>query len=232
VLTTHKHWDHAKGNEDMVKEFEGIQIVGGEKDDVKACTHPVADGDKLEIGGMTIECMHTPCHTKGHTCYYVTSSDEEEKSSLERSINDVTGHPQVTGFNRLAFTGDTLFIGTVGKFFEGNAKQMHNNLERLHALPADTQIFPGHEYTLDSLNFCKTMDTKNSILDTVIEESKKLLEDGYPTIPRTITEIQQVTIFCRYKDPDVQKLAGADNEVDTLGAIREAKDTKTHLGCL
>jgi len=191
LLTTHKHADHSAGNADMQKEFPDIKIYGGEKDQVKACNNPVSDGDKLNIGGMSIQCMHTPCHTKGHTCYYVTSdTSEESKNELQRNKDEKTSHTHVSGFDKAAFTGDTLFIGTVGKFFEGTAEEMHSNLERLHALPSDTQIFPGHEYTVSSLEFCEKMDPENQKLQTVLDESRKLLDEGYPTIPRTIKEIK------------------------------------------
>lgn len=66
VVTTHHHWDHSRGNDAMVEEFPDIQIVGGKLDNVKACTTPVDDGDKITIGNINIECLHTPCHTKGH----------------------------------------------------------------------------------------------------------------------------------------------------------------------
>lgn len=158
VLTTHKHRDHWLGNGDMVKEFPGVKIIGGKADKVKACTDPVEDGDVITIGNINIKCMHTPCHTKGHTWYYVTIEGNTETDLFcERSKNEITNHPEVKGFSKCVFTGDTLFVGTVGKFFEGDATDMHSNLERLLGLPAETQVFPGHEYTIDSLNFCKTV---------------------------------------------------------------------------
>lgn len=233
ILTTHKHWDHAGGNKDMHKAYPDLKIYGGEKDHVDACTNPVSDGDTFSIGGMDIKCLHTPCHTKGSTCYFVTSDGgEESKEELQRGKNDKTYHSEVSGFTKAAFTGDTLFIGTVGKFFEGTAKDMHGNLEKLHKLPEDTMIFPGHEYTIASLDFCKKMDSNNEKLESVYEESQKLLDEGFPTIPRILREIWDITLFCKYKDPEVQKLAGKDNEIDTLGAIREAKDHGTSLGSL
>jgi hydroxyacylglutathione hydrolase len=187
VLTTHKHWDHSNGNTDMAKEFPDIKIYGGEKDQVKACTDPVSDGDIFKVGGMIIECMHTPCHTKGHICYIVTADDSEEsKGDLQRLTNEDSGHKQVTGFSRAAFTGDTLFVGTVGKFFEGTAEGMHKNLERLMILPSDTQIFSGHEYTVASLEFCKKMDQENPMLEEILENSKNLIGEGFPSLPVTI----------------------------------------------
>lgn len=74
------------------------------------------------------------------------------------------------------------------------------------------------------------MDTKNEDLEDLLEESKKLQEEGYPTVPRTIDVVRKVTLFCKYKEADVQTLAGTDSEAETIGAIRNAKDTGTTLG--
>ena len=119
---------------------------------------------------------------------------------------------------------EILFIGTVGKFFEGNATEMSKNVNRLKALPADTQIFPGHEYTVKSLEYWKTMDANNDLLDSVIEESKDLILDGYPSVPVTIDVVTKITIFWRCDEKKVQKLCKADNEIDALAALRKAKD--------
>ena len=232
VLTTHKHWDHSNGNPDMASNFPDIKVIGGKKDEVQAWTDPVSDKDVIEIGGMKIECMHTPCHTKGHTCYYVTIDAEDISAPVQRSINNKTGCAEVTGFTKAAFTGDTLFIGTVGKFFEGTAKEMSKNVNRLKALPSNTQIFPGHEYTVKSLEYCKTMDTKNDLLDTVIEESKNLILDGYPSVPLSIDVVAKITIFWRCDEQEVQALCKTDNEIDALAVLRKAKDEGKSLGKL
>ena len=187
LLTTHKHWDHSSGNAQMMSQFPELKVLVGAKDasgknkislasKKSICTDPVSDGLTFETGGMTINCMHTPCHTKGHICYYVTV--EGENNQIVRSKEETSGYSQVTGFSKAAFTGDTLFIGTTGKFFEGTAKQMHSNIERLTALPEDTMIFPGHEYTVKSLQFCKSMDQENQKLDQVLEESQELVSEG------------------------------------------------------
>ena len=76
------------------------------------------------------------------------------------------------------------------------------------------------------------MDTENSALESLLAESHKLQEESYPTVPRSISVVKDVTLFCRYKDPKVQQLAGTDDEIETLKAIREAKDNKTSLGRL
>ena len=68
-----------------------------------------------------MKCLFTPCHTTGHICYYITSEGEEDKA---------------------VFTGDTLFIGSCGRFFEGTADQMYKSLGKLAALPKETVSAP------------------------------------------------------------------------------------------
>ena len=73
------------------------------------------------------------------------------------------------------------------------------------------------------------MDTNNPTLESLLEESIKLQGEGYPTVPRTIEVVKEVTLFCKYKDPEAQKLAGSDNEIELLRAFREGKDYGTML---
>lgn len=106
-LTTHHHSDHAGGNVDLVEQMKKLgktdfRVYGGDKR-VDAVTDLISHGDQIKLGdSLVINCLCTPCHTSGHVCFYVTTEDE----------------PGVV------FTGDTLFLGGCGRFFEGNAQQM------------------------------------------------------------------------------------------------------------
>ncbi len=81
VLTTHHHWDHAGGNADLVKLCPDLIVVGGDER-VGALTRKVGDGDQLSVGQLNIKCLFTPCHTKGHICYFVTSNTEPNTDPL------------------------------------------------------------------------------------------------------------------------------------------------------
>uniref|UniRef100_A0A0E0D009 hydroxyacylglutathione hydrolase n=1 Tax=Oryza meridionalis TaxID=40149 RepID=A0A0E0D009_9ORYZ len=122
--TTRK--DHAGGNEKLAQSVPGIKVYGGSLDNVKGCTDQVENGTKLSLGkDIEILCLHTPCHTKGHISYYVTSKEEEDPA---------------------VFTGDTLFIAGCGRFFEGTAEQMYQSLcVTLGSLPKPTRVYCGHE---------------------------------------------------------------------------------------
>lgn len=147
VLTTHHHWDHAGGNAKLVEQFAKLKpgaklaVYGGD-DRIGALTNKVGQGDALTIGELSIKCLFTPCHTTGHICYYVEAPAAANK--------------------RCVFTGDTLFLAGCGRFFEGTAAQMYAALiEKLSALPDDTLVFCGHEYSLQNLAFAQQIEPNN-----------------------------------------------------------------------
>ncbi|EME30514.1 hydroxyacylglutathione hydrolase [Galdieria sulphuraria] len=206
VLTTHKHWDHAAGNKKMAELVFGITIVGGELDEVDGATLSVKDGQIIHVGNICIKALHTPCHTKGHICYYVTTTDSSP--------------PQV-------FTGDTLFIAGCGKFFEGTAKDMfHSLLQVLRVLPLDTRVWCGHEYTVKNLQFAKTVETNNSFIQTKLAWAEQRRSLHEPTVPSTLSEEVQYNPFMRVTEKKLQEsLRMLDSDpVDILAYLRKQKD--------
>jgi len=138
ILTTHHHYDHAGGNEKMLELMDAdkgqIKVVGGDQS-LLALNHQVKDNEKLKIGELEVTCLSTPCHTAGHICYLV-------KDGKEQAV----------------FTGDTLFIGGCGKFFEGTAAQMQSSLQKLASLDPKTLVYCGHEYTKKILNLLQLLN--------------------------------------------------------------------------
>lgn len=74
VLTTHHHWDHAGGNAKLLKSFTDLSVYGGD-DRIEAINHKVTHNDTFNIGNLSVKCLATPCHTRGHICYYVTGEE-------------------------------------------------------------------------------------------------------------------------------------------------------------
>lgn len=127
ILTTHKHGDHSGGNNALKEKYPDLEIVGGANDSIPSCTLAVNDGDTIEMHGMKIKCLHTPCHTRGHILYYVeapSTDAEESKSAGEFERSKHHGYQLISNLNRCVFTGDTLFIGGCGRFFEGKPEEM------------------------------------------------------------------------------------------------------------
>jgi len=153
-----------------------------------------------------MKAILAPCHTKGHLLY-----------SLEGS----QGEPNVL------FTGDTLFVGGCGKFFEGTADDMHVIMTNLSKLNKDTQIFCGHEYTVKNLQFAAMLEPKNKELNNKLQWAIEQRHRKQPTIPSTIGEELEYNPFMRCNLEIVASSVNlsAANPVTVLNAIRTRKNT-------
>ncbi|CAE7203360.1 GLX2-2 [Symbiodinium natans] len=148
VLTTHHHYDHAGGNEEMTKQVPGIRVYGGRLDNVAACTDPLEHSDKFNIGSIEVCALHTPGHTRGSICYHCYDATDNQG---------------------LVFTGDTLFVAGCGRMFESTPEDFHNSLVNvLGALPPETQVYVGHEYTVKNLQFAVAVDAANKDLEQML----------------------------------------------------------------
>ncbi len=143
VVNTHSHVDHVMGNRAMV-DRTGAKIVIHEKEAMnlarprdellrmfKATLSPPADllvkhGDTIRVGQIGLQVIHTPGHTQGGICLCLEG---------------------------MVFTGDTLFVGSVGRTdFPGSSwEDMERSIrDRLYALPGSTVVYPGHHYGVTS----------------------------------------------------------------------------------
>ncbi|CAL8467039.1 g6575 [Coccomyxa elongata] len=204
VLTTHHHWDHAGGNEEISKLIPGIEIVGGEHDNVSTATKQVANEEEITLGDIKIKCLETPFHTLGHICYMC------EEGTSERNI----------------FTGDTLFVAGCGRCFAGTPEQMYHSLiDVLSHLPGDVKVWCGHEYTVQNLKFAAAADKDNKAVLDKLEWAKAQREKGLPTIPSTIEEELRTNPFLRISQPQIIEYTGGSSDpVRVLAALRQKKD--------
>jgi hydroxyacylglutathione hydrolase len=205
VLTTHHHADHSGGNLDVAAAVPGVPIIGGAAEDgkVPGATRLVQDGEVVELAGLRFAVLHTPCHTRGHVCYLLDCGDAPP----------------------CLFSGDTLFAAGCGRFFEGTAEIMHGSLARLAALPPETRVFCGHEYTIANLLFCLHVEPDNAATIARMEACKRLLSDGKPTVPSTIREELATNVFMRCSQASVVRWAAVGNDpVAVLARLREAKN--------
>lgn len=204
VLTTHHHWDHAGGNEKLVKLEPGLKVYGGD-DRIGALTHKVTHLSTLQVGSLSVKCLSTPCHTSGHICYFVSKPGSSEPSAV--------------------FTGDTLFVAGCGKFYEGTADEMYKALlEVLGRLPPDTKVYCGHEYTVNNLKFARHVEPSNTAIQEKLAWAKEKYAIGEPTVPSTLAEEFTYNPFMRVKEKTVQQHAGETDPVTTMRAIRREKD--------
>ncbi|CAB1118576.1 unnamed protein product [Ectocarpus sp. CCAP 1310/34] len=175
LLCTHKHWDHSGGNEAMKQMIPDLEVVSSAYEDgVPAMTLALKDREEYALGSLTVRALHTPCHTRGHVLFFVTSP-----AAGAGEEGDGAAAP-------LVFSGDTLFVGGCGRFFEGDASQMSNALQGVAAsLPGATRVFCGHEYTVSNLQFAKSVEPENSAVLDKLDWSRRVLAKGGYTVPST-----------------------------------------------
>ncbi len=209
VLTTHHHWDHSGGNEEIRAKYPDVPIFALSSDAhrIPAASALIDDGASAALPGtaLRVRALHTPCHTSGHACYVVA----------------------VPGGRTLVFTGDTLFVGGCGKFFEGGGAQMERSLNTtLAALDDDALVFCGHEYTLSNLKFAQSIEPDNTALKEKMEWAKARVALGKPTVPSTIGEEKSYNPFMRTSVPDVaaQVDCNVKDPNAVMSALRRAKD--------
>ena len=130
----------------------------------------------------------------------------------------------------LLFCGDTLFSLGCGRVFEGTPAQMLASLERLAALPGDTLVCCGHEYTQSNAAFARAVDPDNPALARRSEEVAALRDRSLPTLPSTLAEELACNPFLRIDAPAVREAvarwAGDPglSRQDAFAALRRWKD--------
>ncbi len=126
------------------------------------------------------------------------------------TVLDVPGHTlghiaYVAQEQGWLFCGDTLFAGGCGRLFEGTPAQMANSLDKLAALPDDTQVYCAHEYTLSNLRFALEVEPENPALITRMQNEQTKRNQGMATVPSSIGLEKATNPFLRYREPAIVK---------------------------
>lgn len=156
----------------------------------------VVSGEKPEVlldGNVNIQVIATPGHTRDSVCYYVQPTEEH---------------------NGLLFTGDTLFIGGCGRPIECDAGTLWQSLQKLIALPNDTLVFPGHDYTQENYEFALTIVPDNPDVKSRLDEIKKIQRQGSPTAPSAILQEKTTNVFLNANKPEIKTALNMSNAAD------------------
>ena len=204
ILATHHHPDHVGGIAEILRAHT-VPVYGPRGEPITTLTHPVGGGDRVAVEqlGVAFEVLDIPGHTRAHIAYY--------------------------GSN-MVFCGDTLFACGCGRVFEGTPQQLYASLEKLAALPDDTLVYCGHEYTLANIGFAKAVEPGNAALKAREERDRRLRAAGKPTLPSTLGEEKATNPFLRCLEPAVvdsaNKYLGARiaDPVRVFAAIRDWKN--------
>jgi hydroxyacylglutathione hydrolase len=206
IWSTHHHWDHVGGNEELARDLK-LEVIGHASDAARlpAMTQGVDTGDVVSVGDIRARCIHIPGHTLGAVAYFVDGGVGA----------------------RVVFTGDTLFCAGCGRLFEGTPAMMHASLSRLLELPGDTRVYCGHEYTESNLRFAAHLEPTSDGVRRAQERARTLRAADQPTVGTTLDDERTTNPFLRVRAPEIRATlgiaAGAD-EVTSFAAIRAAKD--------
>lgn len=202
ILITHHHWDHIDGVEDL-RGATGARVWGAAADAhrLPPLDRALAEGDRPVICGEEAAIIDVPGHTVGHIAYYFP----------------------VTG---AVFTADSLMALGCGRLFEGTARQMWDSLSKLAALPGDTLVHSGHEYTMGNGKFALTIEPGNPALISRMQAVEQARAEGRPTVPSRLSEELATNPFLRASLPQVKAGLGLTGSSDTevFAEIRARKD--------
>jgi hydroxyacylglutathione hydrolase len=157
IVNTHHHIDHSMGNKEMVRRT-GAKIIIHEADAPGLLDAPrnildmfqaelsppadilVSDGAQIQVGEIALQVIHTPGHTPGGMCLYIDG---------------------------MVFTGDTLFVGSVGRtdFPGGSYQELEQSIRtKLYTLPGETVVFPGHNYGMSPTSTIQQEKRTNGVV--------------------------------------------------------------------
>ncbi len=202
ILVTHHHADHTDGIA-ALKQHHRCRVVApqAEAARIPMVDETVRENDTVRVGGLQARVIETPGHTAGQINYFFPA-------------------------DKLLFAGDTLFSIGCGRVIEGNAEMMWNSLLKLRALPDDTRIYCGHEYTKSNIRFARTVEPANAALAAREKEADGQLAAGKPTIPSMMGEEKAANPFLRADVPEVAKAVGLAGSPawQVFAEIRERKN--------
>lgn len=207
ILITHHHSDHVGGISALLQQYPDLPIYGPKNENIPHRTHAIEEGDAITLEKINsrLEVIDVPGHTAGHIAYY-------DQQNL--------------------FCGDTLFASGCGRVFDGTLKDLHQSLQKLAKLPADTKIYCAHEYTLDNIGFAKWVEKDNQDLQTREQNCWNLIDNDTPTVPSLLGDELKTNPFLRCHEPTViekaEHFAGKtlNDSAAVFAAIRQWKDSE------
>lgn len=202
ILATHHHGDHTAGILELKAETQ-CTVIGpkAEAARIPGIDQPVGEPDTFRFGRSEVRVLDTPGHTIGHISYWLPDAG-------------------------IAFVGDTLFAMGCGRILEGTAPMMYASLKKIAALPAETNLYCGHEYTVANGKFGVTIEPENAALRQRLSEAEALRAQGKATLPTKVGLELETNVFLRSNTAAIRKRLGFDGEPDwrVFAEIRERKN--------
>ena len=202
ILITHHHDDHIAGVDALRARF-GARVIGAAADAYRLPKLDLAltEGEVVVVCGEAASVIDVSGHTLGHIAFYFAAS-------------------------HAAFTADSLMALGCGRLSEGTAALMWASMQKLRALPADTLICSGHEYTANNARFAMTIEPGNPDLVARVAAITAARAQGRFTVPSLLALEQQTNPYLRADVPALAAaigMTGAD-PADIFAEVRRRKD--------
>jgi len=202
ILITHHHHDHVGGVAALAG-ATGARVIGAAADAhrLPPLDEAVAEGDTVRVGMAEGRVLDVSGHTVGHIAFHFSDS-------------------------ALVFTADSLMALGCGRLFEGDAATMWRSLSKLAALPPDTLVCSGHEYTAANARFALSIEPGNPTLVARAAAIEAARAEGRPTVPSLLSEELATNPFLRAATPEVRAAVGLPDGPDAavFAAVRARKD--------
>lgn len=202
ILVTHHHADHTQGIA-ALKSETGCRVIGpkAEASQIADLDDVVAEGDTFKFGAHRVDVLDTPGHTAGHISLVLPEQ-------------------------KIAFVGDTLFVMGCGRIIEGNPQMMWNSLQKIARLPADTELYCGHEYTVSNAKFALTIEPGNAALVARTAQVIAARARNELTQPTRVDIELETNPFLRPASPEIRERLGMKDKADweVFAEVRERKN--------
>jgi hydroxyacylglutathione hydrolase len=201
ILLTHHHSDHVGGVNRLRSRYDLQRVYGPRDHRIHGHIECVREGENIDFAGISLQVLEVPGHTTTHLAFY-----SEQLGAV--------------------FTGDTLFSAGCGRLLGGSAAQLYHSLQKLSALPEETIVYGGHEYTLDNLRFALSIDTNNPALRKRFEEVLGLRMRNCAPEAKSIAVEKATNPFLRVTEPTLRAALGMEDAAaeEVFAHLRRKKD--------
>lgn len=202
ILLTHHHDDHIDGVEELRRSY-GASVYGAKADAhrLPPLDHALDDDTQFDLFGEEVKVLDVSGHTVGHIAFYLPDS-------------------------QAVFTADSLMALGCGRLFEGSAEMMWHSLQRLMALPPETMVYSGHEYTQSNARFAVTVEPDNAALAQRVSEIDAKRKIGEATVPSLLRTELDTNPFLRAHLAELKAAIGMEDaeNAEVFKEIRLRKD--------
>lgn len=205
VINTHEHWDHTRGNADIVKRTDcPVYAHPRAEGKVQEANVFLKDGEEIQVDQDTrLVTIDTPGHTFAHLCLLLVHKDKVEG----------------------VFTGDTLFNAGVGNCHNGGDPEtlFHTIEESFHPLEDHVRIYPGHEYLGNNLGFTLKYEPSNEEAKEWRERYQEIDWQSSP-VTTTVADERKINLFFRLESPKLELPNKTESKKETFLTLRELRN--------